>query len=336
MHLPTGRGPLSHAIVAALRDEADVPRRLGVRDEDDFQLALWILYELHYRGFDDVEDDQEWNPELLRVRAHLEAQLERRVRERTRGLVEQAAALGGTVVDRLRFIADSEGAGLPTFLHREADAQQWSEFLVTRSVYHLKESDPQAWVVPRVTGAVKAALVELQYDEYGGGAAERVHQELFADALRDAGLDATYGAYLDQAPAHVLAVNNVMSLFGLHRRLRGAALGHLAAFEMTSSLPCRRYAQGAARLGLKGAEAYYDEHVEADAVHEQLASRSICGALVEQEPELLDDVLLGAAACILLERDSGEQMMSQWAEGRSALRGGPLPGLRNDPELVGS
>jgi hypothetical protein len=335
LHLPTGRGPLSHAIVAALRDEADVPRRLGVGDEDDFQLSLWILYELHYRGFDEVEDEREWDPELLAVRSRLEEQLERRIRERTRTLVAEAAAARGSVVDQLEVVVAADGAGLPAFLHREADDRQWSEFLVTRSLYHLKESDPHAWVVPRVRGAVKAALVELQYDEYGAGVAERVHQDLFAEALRGAGLDPSYGAYVDQAPAHVLAVNNVMSLFGLHRRLRGAALGHLAAFEMTSSLPCRRYAQGAARIGLEGAQAYYDEHVEADAVHEQLASRGICGTLVSEEPGLLADVLLGAATCVLLERDSGEAMMAAWSHGGSALRGGPLADVRHDPVLVG-
>ena len=40
-----------------------------------------------------------------------------------------------------------------------------------------------------------------------------------------------------RSPAITLAIGNLMSLFGLHRRLRGAIVGHLAAFEMTSSLP---------------------------------------------------------------------------------------------------
>ena len=40
-----------------------------------------------------------------------------------------------------------------------------------------------------------------------------------------------------------------MSLFGLHRRRRGAIVGHLALFEMTSSVPNRRYADGLRRLG---------------------------------------------------------------------------------------
>ena len=65
---------------------------------------------------------------------------------------------------------------------------------------------------------------------------------MYADALTAAGLDSGYGAYIDEVSALSLAAANVMSLFGLNRRLRGAAMGHLAAFEATSSVPCRRIA----------------------------------------------------------------------------------------------
>ncbi len=93
-----------------------------------------------------------------------------------------------------------------------------------------------------------------------------------------------------------------MSLFGLNRRLRGAAMGHLAAFEMTSSLPSRKMSQGLDRLGLGGAmTAYYDEHVEADAIHEQLAARDICGTLAEDEPDQAAEILFGAFTCLDLE-----------------------------------
>ena len=68
-------------------------------------------------------------------------------------------------------------------------------------------------------------MVEIQADEYGGGTAERMHSELFAGLMRDLDLDAAYGALWDEAPAAAFASVNTMSLFGLHRRWRGAALG---------------------------------------------------------------------------------------------------------------
>jgi len=56
-----------------------------------------------------------------------------------------------------------------------------------------------------------------------------------------------------------------MSLFALNRRLRGAAVGHFAAFEASSSVPSRRIAAGLERLGMpEQAALYFHEHVEAD------------------------------------------------------------------------
>ena len=94
-------------------------------------------------------------------------------------------------------------------------------------------------------------MVEIQADEYGGGRAERMHAALFARAMDALGLDSRYGAYVDHLPAVTLATVNLMSLFGLHRRLRGAIVGHLALFEMTSSIPNRRYAQRPATARLR-------------------------------------------------------------------------------------
>ncbi|MEK8105100.1 iron-containing redox enzyme family protein [Micromonospora sp. M12] len=118
--------------------------------------------------------------------------------------------------------------------------------------------------------------MEIQTDEYGNGRLDRMHAELFRCTLDRLGLDTAYAAHLDAVPAVTLATNNLMSLLGLHRRLRGALLGHLAAFEMTSSLPNRRYGNGLRRLGFdEVATRFYDEHVEADAVHEQIAAHDM-------------------------------------------------------------
>ena len=130
-----------------------------------------------------------------------------------------------------------------------------------------------------------------------------MHARLFADAMDALGLDATYGAYLDRIPGVTLATVNLMSLFGLHRRLRGAIVGHLALFEMTSSIPNRRYAAGLRRLGARRARAptFFDEHVEADAVHENIAAVDLAGGLARAEPELAADILWGARALVAVE-----------------------------------
>lgn len=310
MLTPKPRGALSGALVEVLRG-GDATRLPGVAPEsdDDAQLALWALYELHYQGFEDVDDGLEWHPGLLGLRRDLERELEARLRARCTWSVPEGP-FAESFFDR---VAAHEGPSLAAYVQRRADVEQVLELLRLRSVYHLKEADPTAWVVPRLPVGVKAALMELQYDEYGCGDPNRLHSQLFAVGLEACGLRPDYGAYVDDVPVEVLEQNNAMSLFGLHRRLRGAALGHLAAFEATSSVPSRRLAQGLTRLGLPAEMvAYYEEHVTADAVHDQLAVRTICGALVEHEPALLEDVFLGAFTCLDLEDRLAHRLLGQW------------------------
>jgi hypothetical protein len=331
MRLPRPRGPFSEQVFAQMADVEPRPTpveeslgrsSLDVLSDDDIQIALWALYELHYRGFDGINQRHEWSPGLLTTRLEVEKVFEEALRELTGPAVDRAIGDPSTTGAQLLVVIEDveDDPRLARFLQREATEEQYREFLVHRSVYHLKESDPHAWAVPRLAGAPKVALAELQYDEFGAGRPDRLHSALFATALEGAGLDPSYGAYVDVVPGLTLAVNNAMSFFGLHRRLRGAIMGHLAAFESTSSLPCRRYSAGADRVGFdERVQGYFDEHVEADAVHEQLAVRSICQRLVDDEPALQRDVLTGAAACVTLDALAGRQMIDAWEQGRSSL-----------------
>jgi hypothetical protein len=107
----------------------------------------------------------------------------------------------------------------------------------------------------------------------------------------------------------------------LNRRLRGAIAGHLAIYEMTSSRPNQLYGNGFRRHDFDwAATAYFDEHVEADAVHEQIAGRDLAGGLVEAEPDLLPDVLFGATAATALDILLTRHVMDAWENGRSSLR----------------
>jgi hypothetical protein len=220
----------------------------------------------------------------------------------------------------LRAIADEDGPSLSSYLKVSANLEEVREFVVHRSAYQLKEADPHSWAIPRLSGVPKAALIEVQYDEYGGGRPEWIHAELFARAMRALGLNSEYGAYLDIIPAITLATVNLMSLFGLHRRWRGAIVGHLALFEMTSSIPNRRYAEGLRRLGLgDDATLFFDEHVTADAVHENIAAVDLAGGLARQEPALVADILWGARALAYLDARWASRLLRCWNEGRTSL-----------------
>lgn len=317
--LPEPRGAVSELLIDYLpRHVVPLPPAPPPSGEEDLQLALYLCYELHYRGLKGVDEDWEWEPSLLALRRDLERGFETALRRDV-----PVPNAGGADMDlALRAVEAADRApSLSRHLEREGTLEQYREFAAHRSAYQLKEADPHSWALPRLSGGPKAAMVEIQADEYGGGDPERMHAVLFARAMEALGLDSRYGAYVDQLPAVTLATVNLMSLFGLHRRLRGAIVGHLALFEMTSSIPNRRYATGLRRLGFSGdATEFYDEHVVADAVHENVAAVDLAGGLARQAPELTADVLWGAAALIELEGRFATHLLEPWAAGRSSLR----------------
>ncbi|MFB7739612.1 iron-containing redox enzyme family protein [Streptomyces sp. NPDC056112] len=317
--LPPDRGPVSAAVTAYLRGTGPLPRAEDACGAapygDDLQLALYVCYELHYRGFAEVAARHEWDPGLLGVRSALEHRFLAALRADTPGHESLDDALADLLVEPV------EGTGVSHYLRDEGSLWQLREYAAQRSLYHLKEADPHAWVLPRLWGRAKAAMAAVEFDEWGGGRAERVHARLFADLMRDLGLDTTYGRYLDAASAEALATVNLMSLFGLHRELRGALVGHFAAVEITSSPGSRRLAEAMRRTGAgPAARFFYDEHVEADAVHEQVVRHDVIGGLLAEEPHLASDVAFGIDATGHVEDRFGGRLLTDWRVGRSSLR----------------
>ncbi|MBM7169555.1 iron-containing redox enzyme family protein [Streptomyces sp. G44] len=326
--LPAPRGELSDAVAAALAYDGPVatPRQRQAEQADpygdDLQLALYLLYELHYQGFQGVPDEREWDPRLLALRHTLEQRFLAALRADVPSDQNADEALAALLVEPVGHDASS----VSHHLQRDGELWQFREYAALRSLYHLKEADPHAWVIPRLHGRAKAAMVAIEYDEFGAGRPEEIHARLFADLMADLGLETAYGHYTDAAPAEALAAVNLMSLFGLHRALRGALVGHFASVEVTSSPGSRRLANALRRVGAgPAAQRFYDEHVEADAVHEQVVRRDVVGGLLTAEPALDADVAFGVRATGFLEDRLGARLLDHWRQGSSALRV-PLPG----------
>ena len=155
----------------AARRAVDVADPLA---DDDLQLALYLCYELHYRGLPGVDERWEWEPSLLRA-----ARASSRRSSRTRccaavGAPERRRARAGRDGPRpARRSLDADDGAVAVALPRarRRRCEQFLEFVVHRSAYQLKEADPHSWAIPRLSGPPKAALVEIQADEYGGGRA---------------------------------------------------------------------------------------------------------------------------------------------------------------------
>lgn len=336
MPFPKPRGPVSDLLFSILRaDVADAEpfvaaaRSLAssARDspraflfDEDAQICLTALYELHLQGITGVGDEWEWNSDLIAARSALEVPFDAAIRD-----VADAPTGADDVVAALwAMTAPSTAPGLSGHMAHEADLTQFRELLIHRSLNQLREADVHTLGIPRLAGAPKAALVEVQSDEYGGGRPERMHSALFATTMRELGLSDDYAHYIDAVPAVTLASLNALSLFGLHRSRLGALVGHLCAVETTSALPSKKYAAGLRRLGFgKAATLFFDEHVEADSVHEQIVCRDLAGGLVAARPDVADDILLGAAACLAFDDLVGDHVARCWEENRTSLRQPP-------------
>ncbi len=328
-------GPLSDLVVDLLRsdavDDAEATTELvaeGRRlteevadplSDDDLQLALYLCFELHYRSFPGVDPRWEWNPAILGLRAALELSFFTALEE---FVPLDESVDPATVGDQLFSLEEGdEGVSLSRHLETRASVEEFREFVAHRSLYQLKEADPHSWAIPRLKGRPKSALLEVQSDEYGGGRAERMHSTLFAKTMRTLTLHDGENDYLAYAPGTTLATVNLMSALGLKRERRGAIIGHLAMFEMTSAQPNRRYGNALRRLGFDPAATdFYDEHVEADAVHENIAAYDLAGGLARDEPALAGDILFGARALLYLEDCFARYLLAAWERGETSLR----------------
>src|SRR5215210_6519678 len=155
--LPSPRGPMTTALLDYLRcDPASTrvdPGRLTwsgataeAATDHDLQLALWLAYELPYRGLAGVDDAWERHPGLVEVIGEWEDLL-------------LDALVGATAIKA----ASGNGVSpLSQALTEQATLNQFRELLVHRSIYYLKGTDPHTWAIPRLKESVNAAIAALR------------------------------------------------------------------------------------------------------------------------------------------------------------------------------
>jgi hypothetical protein len=325
--MPRPRGELTEHLCSRLRRPVGAIPTLPVPLEDpltgeDLHLALHICFGLHYDGFDGVDDGWEWEPSLLELRARLVQAFLMKLTDAAPSGYQPGCPIGpaGVTAKVLAILRQPSGPSLSEYMAREGSYGDLQEFVVHRSIYQRKEADAHTWAIPRLRARAKSAMVTLQADEYGNGRSGRSHAELFATTMAAFDLDPTPGAHIDEVPGVTLATDNLVSALGLHRRWRGALVGHLAAFEMTSVVPMSRYADAVRRLLVDPRAAdFYDVHVAADQVHEQVAADELLVGLAESDAEAAVDAPFGVSALLTVERGLSSHLVGSWRAGRSSL-----------------
>jgi hypothetical protein len=321
--LPRARGPQSEWLLSTLaRQPGTCSMPPAPTDDpvtgDDSALTLYLLYELHYRGLQGVDDGWEWQPELLAARHRLEQDFVARLRD----AVPMPPSPEDVAAELRRRAEPSDEPSLCSFCEEEGTWEQLRELFVHRTAWQLKEADPHSWALPRLGGRPKAALAEIQSGEYGEGVERDVHQNLYALTLSLMDLDTRYGAYLDLLPGVTLATVNLVSFFGLHRTWLPAMIGHLSMFEMTSVPVMSAYAAALRRLEApQDACHFFEVHVVADAHHQNVAADGLAAGLHEQDPAAGRLILFGADALMWSEAQFSEHVKRSWDAGRTSLLG---------------
>ncbi len=321
--LPEPRGALSEHVFSSLRSDVQegLLKAIEATDAEDEAISLFVLQELSFRPLAGVDPAWEEDTDLIALRGVLEDRLEARLRA---GIGELPT--GGDLVEGVQALLDAaDGPSLAGWMEEHGELDHLREFAVHRSGYQLKEADPHTWALPRLPqGRAKAALLEIQADEYGGTEPANAHAELFASTMIALDLDPGAGPDLDRLPAPTLTTSTFLNLLGRSRRLTGSLVAHLCVFEMTSVEPMARYAALVRRVvdseTSTAAARFFDVHVAADGYHERLAVEELLRGLEEEQPDLAADALFGAAGLIAVEQAFTEHLLDAWKQGRTSLR----------------
>ena len=138
------------------------------------------------------------------------------------------------------------------------------------------------WAIPRLTGRAKAAFVAIEFDEYGAGQGPRLHQQLFAD-LHDRGRSGLDVSRIPRRGPRRIAGRGepdvAVRAAPLAARRRDRTF-RVDGDHLSAGLPTD--GPGATEVGrpARTCIAFYREHVEADAVHEQVVRHDVVGDLV--------------------------------------------------------
>ncbi|HLV54745.1 MAG TPA: hypothetical protein VKY71_04140 [Actinotalea caeni] len=305
--LPRARGPISQALLTLLagpptRDpgilaashvtelwqvEDDVP---WWRAGDDAALALVHLAELDRRGLEGVPNGWEGHPLLASARWSLATPL-RYGLERLRESVELPPRVTGLGVARV-VVAMVAGAAEGSAATRDG--------LVTTAVQRLRERDARAVLLPRLAGTPRRLLActlagdPAEIDGVPGAGAGDTERDGIGAVLRHLGLSDRTGEHLDRLPGPALWRLALLDHLVAHRATRGVAMGWLTAADGLAA--SGRFATGDALrgLGLDAAERQAWDGCVVGRLTTLVATES----LVDAEPGLAADVLLGARACV--------------------------------------
>ena len=285
---------------------------------EEVPLALYCLYELHYRGFAGVSDDWEWDATCLELRRRLERASLRELRYEvflSYGIEKMHAA---DVLMELSTLTNDTARLRSALMTTDATDAQTQELTLLRSF------------LPTDSSAVPTGSVAHQRNQATAGERHTTSRPLIHPSWAPAGAE-LFGAVseehllgsgkvenLELVPSATLSNLNVARMFILHRRWRAALAGHVTQQILHAEAHTGDLASYESEGGVTDRHRWAKVHV--DAVAHVAVLDQLIGGVLADEPALSDDVVFGARAYAYLETTFVTRVLSAWVNGRSSLR----------------
>ncbi len=320
--IPWARGPLSTAVIDALQrgpgtfGTAPPVEHVDVLVDDDFQLALYLCFEAHFRGFNGA--DWEWDAKLLRFRAELEEAFESRLRDEvSRG---GSASRSHALAQLGQLIQDSSTSALVSYVDEFGNVEQLRELCVHQSVAHLHAIESHSLAIAHLTGEAMNALVDIGRNHQDHGQGPAGPTALFGGTMVALGLDPSSGSYVEMTPGVTLAMANLASMFALHRRSRAAFVGQLAIREGSSALSMQGFVDVFTKFGISPeGRRFFDVYADVAHRNARIARERMVTGFLASNPELVDELVFGATAMSVLEGTFATHVRTSWEQRITSL-----------------
>ena len=209
-----------------------------------------------------------------------------------------------------------------SYLKNEATFAELRHFLHQETPFDILFGDILALVLPGVYGLPKRELASNFWDEMGRGNLARMHRNLRLDMMAALDIRAdTHLSELESFCVEELALANHYLVTALHRHRLPELIGSLLATE--TMVPGRLQCQidGWKRVGLPDeAMTYLIEHTVVDIEHAAGWLEGVVKPILEIQPNLLGDVVLGVLRRLQLAGDVCDAMHRAFRSGAAAQR----------------
>jgi len=181
------------------------------------------------------------------------------------------------------------------FLKEQANFAQLRQFTLQETPLEMLFGDIVALMMPGVYGDIKLELIKNFWDEVGHAVDARIHRNLRANLMCQLDIDPDfYQTDVEVFVREELALVNLYLSMAMNRAKLTQLIGVMLATELMIPGRFEFLIKGWNRLGLKDeAMVYLTEHVSVDEKHAKDWLYQVVNPLLETNPELTSDLVLG-------------------------------------------